>query len=105
MKKKKTQSPEIMKSSEEEGSSRLEQFKTQLLKKARKTKESSSVSKARSVDEAPVALSEPVFQSSDDLKARIATRAYELYERRGGHHGQDLDDWLQAEKQVMSELV
>lgn len=105
MKKKKTQSPEIMKSSEEDSSSRLEQFKTQLIKKGRKAKGAFPAPKARSDDEAPVALSEPVFQSSDDLKARIATRAYELYERRGGHHGQDLDDWLQAEKQVMSELT
>ena len=30
----------------------------------------------------------------------IARRAYELYERRGGHHGQDVDDWLQAEREL-----
>lgn len=30
----------------------------------------------------------------------IARRAYELYVARGGEHGQDLDDWLQAERQL-----
>jgi hypothetical protein len=30
----------------------------------------------------------------------IARRAYELYLRRGGDHGHDLDDWLQAERQL-----
>lgn len=36
-----------------------------------------------------------------DLRARIARRAYELYERRGGHPGQDLDDWVKAEREVL----
>ncbi|MCC7042740.1 MAG: DUF2934 domain-containing protein [Acidobacteria bacterium] len=31
---------------------------------------------------------------------RIAARAFELYEARGGEHGLDLDDWLQAEQQI-----
>ena len=30
----------------------------------------------------------------------IADRAYELYQRRGGEHGQDMDDWLQAEREL-----
>lgn len=35
---------------------------------------------------------------------RIAERAFELYEARGGEHGQDLDDWLQAERQIDNEM-
>jgi hypothetical protein len=35
---------------------------------------------------------------------RIAARAYDLYEARGGTHGQDVDDWLQAEQQIDSEI-
>jgi hypothetical protein len=31
---------------------------------------------------------------------RIAVRAYELYERRGGEHGRELADWLEAERQI-----
>jgi hypothetical protein len=38
---------------------------------------------------------------ADDL---IARRAYEIYEARGGQHGADFDDWLEAERQVKTEL-
>ena len=38
-----------------------------------------------------------------DINARIAERAYELHHHRGGHHGQDLEDWLTAEREVLSE--
>jgi HSP20 family molecular chaperone IbpA len=31
----------------------------------------------------------------------IANRAYELFERRGGHHGHDLEDWLTAESELL----
>ncbi|RMH36014.1 MAG: DUF2934 domain-containing protein [Nitrospirae bacterium] len=47
--------------------------------------------------------SSTVSSPSDDFHARVAIRAYELYERRGGHHGQDLDDWLEAERQIRAE--
>jgi hypothetical protein len=30
----------------------------------------------------------------------IARRAYEIYQNRGGNHGADLDDWLEAERQL-----
>jgi hypothetical protein len=30
----------------------------------------------------------------------IAQRAYELYQARGGTHGADVDDWLQAEREL-----
>jgi hypothetical protein len=29
----------------------------------------------------------------------IRTRAYEIYLRRGGAHGHDLDDWFRAERE------
>jgi hypothetical protein len=31
---------------------------------------------------------------------RISARAHELYEARGAIDGRDLDDWLQAEREV-----
>jgi hypothetical protein len=31
---------------------------------------------------------------------QIARRAYELYEARGREHGHDVDDWLQAEREL-----
>ena len=31
---------------------------------------------------------------------RISRRAHELYEKRGGHDGRNVDDWLQAEREI-----
>lgn len=33
---------------------------------------------------------------------RIAIRAYEIYIMRGAYHGRDLDDWLQAERELIA---
>jgi hypothetical protein len=30
----------------------------------------------------------------------VARRAYEIYQRRGGNDGADLDDWLEAEREL-----
>jgi hypothetical protein len=46
---------------------------------------------------------EGLMSTNDDVQARIAERAYELYHRRGGHHGQDLADWFTAEKETLAE--
>ena len=37
--------------------------------------------------------------SDDDA---IARRAYEIYQERGGGDGADVDDWLQAEREIRS---
>jgi len=34
-------------------------------------------------------------------QGRVAQRAYELYEQRGRQEGQDLEDWLNAESQML----
>lgn len=39
-----------------------------------------------------------------DLRELIARRAYEIYEERGGNHGDDINDWLKAEAEVKSTL-
>ncbi len=31
---------------------------------------------------------------------QVARRAYEIFESRGGYHGADLDDWLEAEREL-----
>jgi hypothetical protein len=33
----------------------------------------------------------------------IASRAYELYVQRGGEHGNDVEDWVRAEKELSAE--
>lgn len=39
-----------------------------------------------------------------DRGARIAQRAYEISQRRGFASGAELDDWLQAEKEIDAEF-
>ena len=42
------------------------------------------------------AMAEELMNDAD----AIAKRAYEIYQNRGGNHGADLDDWLEAERQL-----
>ena len=39
------------------------------------------------------------------LQERIRVRAYELFEQRGRENGRELDDWLQAEAEAISEIA
>jgi hypothetical protein len=36
-----------------------------------------------------------------DLRARISGRAFERYVQRGFQDGHDLEDWLEAERQIL----
>ncbi|HEY6085423.1 MAG TPA: DUF2934 domain-containing protein [Nitrospira sp.] len=40
---------------------------------------------------------------STQTQARIALRAYELYEQRGRQEGRALEDWVNAERQLIGE--
>jgi hypothetical protein len=49
--------------------------------------------------------SKPTHQARsafDDLHARITTRAYELYVQRGRREGCAVEDWLDAEREIVS---
>ena len=46
---------------------------------------------------------EPVNPPPESRMNRIARRAHEIYEARGGEHGKALEDWLQAEREIDSE--
>lgn len=37
----------------------------------------------------------------DDLQVRIAQRAYELHAERGYREGRALNDWLEAEREIL----
>ena len=39
------------------------------------------------------------------LGSRIADKAYELYVQRGQEHGHDLEDWLEAERQILPKEI
>ena len=43
------------------------------------------------------------FIEAGVLHERIALRAYQLYEARGSIDGFDLEDWLEAEQEVLSQ--
>ncbi|MGI9101496.1 MAG: DUF2934 domain-containing protein [Terriglobales bacterium] len=36
---------------------------------------------------------------------KIRLRAYELFEKRGGENGRALDDWLQAESEIIRQSL
>jgi hypothetical protein len=38
-----------------------------------------------------------------DIQQQIRERAYQLFEERGRENGHDLEDWLQAEIELLSE--
>jgi hypothetical protein len=40
----------------------------------------------------------------EDLHVLIAKRAYELYGERGYRGGSALDDWLDAEREILSQI-
>jgi HSP20 family protein len=42
-----------------------------------------------------------LFNRIGNLHQSIAKRAYELFEARGGEQGQDLEDWLRAESELL----
>ena len=44
------------------------------------------------------------IELTDDIRGRIALRAYELYERRGRDGSREMEDWLEAERIVMAEV-
>jgi DUF2934 family protein len=43
----------------------------------------------------------PDMGSQELTEEIIRMRAYQLFEQRGCRHGYDMDDWLQAEAEVM----
>lgn len=47
---------------------------------------------------------QPMVGPCDDLQVLIAKRAFERYQTRGCQDGRDLDDWLEAEREVLSQV-
>jgi hypothetical protein len=43
--------------------------------------------------------------STPELLEQIRARAYELFELRGGNEGHELEDWLQAEAEVLQKTA
>jgi hypothetical protein len=47
---------------------------------------------------------ESMQKYSDEMRERIAKKAYELYEQRGRQAKRDVEDWLKAEELVRKEI-
>ena len=45
----------------------------------------------------------PTDDKPQDLKPEIATRAYDLFEKRGRADGQATQDWAEAEREINTE--
>jgi len=50
----------------------------------------------------PLPTPQEAEEARAELEEQIRRRAYELYEQRGRVDGHALDDWLQAEAEVLS---
>ena len=67
-------------------------------------KETNMASKATMIGSTEATLPERAVEegevlSRSTLDEEIRTRAYEIYLRRGGQPGYELEDWLQAERE------
>lgn len=45
--------------------------------------------------------SQELLQLEKELHNLIAQRAFQLFQHRGGRHGHDVDNWLQAESEIL----
>ena len=77
------------------------QSKSRLIKKQKEKSRSPEITLevTKNGSEGSIRMGSP---PATDVNALIRHRAYELYERRGGHHGQDIEDWVAAERQILS---
>jgi hypothetical protein len=48
---------------------------------------------------------ESMQKYSNEMRERIAQKAYELYEKRGRQAERDVEDWLTAEELVRKEMI
>jgi len=44
-------------------------------------------------------------ESTVKLQEEVRRRAYEIYEQSGRGEGHDLDDWLQAESEIVQQVA
>lgn len=42
--------------------------------------------------------------TGEEVRRKIALKAYQLFEKRGCVDGRDLDDWLEAERLVLAQI-
>ena len=63
-----------------------------------------AATKAKDVSSSPIPIHREGQHVHDRLNNEISRKAYELYERNGNSHGQDLVNWLEAESLVLQRV-
>jgi len=71
-----------------------------MLDTAPKTEAGAKAASAKGDREPRPTLPSEVREPSEPRMIRIARRAHEIYEARGGEHGKAMEDWLRAEREV-----
>ena len=64
------------------------------------TPRKSTSTRSRKTAAAVAAVQEPLPKAQRSLDEAIAEIAHHLYLERGGSHGHDIDDWLEAERRL-----
>jgi hypothetical protein len=92
----------FLKSSQKEGNP----MKKEAFDRQQQGQNTASPDQVQSPNERPQS-PQPVFEpeqaQSEITKEEIARRAHSIYEQRGGFPGAELDDWLQAERELREE--
>jgi Protein of unknown function (DUF2934) len=65
---------------------------------------SKPIKKIKSSTRNSLAASSQSIELPDGMRARIANKAFELWQERGYRDGHDFEDWLDAEAIVMEEI-
>ncbi len=60
--------------------------------------------KGNSMKKSPSALGAALRNDDPAIREMIARKAYELFEKRGYQHGHHEEDWMEAERIVISQL-
>jgi HSP20 family protein len=61
----------------------------------------SEVEPVREAEIRKLSIDPPFFELTREINELIARRAYELFESRGFEHGQDREDWLRAQSEIL----
>lgn len=79
-------------------------MKAQVSRRTKETTPQAPVSTPAQAATPAIARTGQPLSPCDDLHVQIAKRAHELYSERGYRHGAALDDWLEAEREILSQI-
>jgi hypothetical protein len=59
---------------------------------------------AKTMESSSPAAQKPRAANNQPTREEIALRAYQIYLKRGGAPGNEFEDWMQAERQLIGEI-